>query len=218
MGAPCSIAYLPFSTTADMADLPKWARTDDVEGAGGDLGDKLVEQSESDAKPPPPDEAADRVHDEEDVRVIEESPLASRALCLFRTLVVVTIILALAVIAANCYIIYERFDELMGEVWKSLTKCMEGLIACLVWSMLEVLLHQNSTGKCFFQRCPHSLMMTAHPSPLPSVIDIPEQQPAVLAPPPCRPGHGTKQLRVDEVAANFLAYRGCVPDPSGVRV
>lgn len=100
---------------SDMSDLPKWARTDEVEaGSAGDLGDKLVDEAVGeDSKPavPAPEPEAAPSHDE-----AEESGLASRALCFFRMLAILTVVLALVVIGTNCYIIYDKFEELKGEI------------------------------------------------------------------------------------------------------
>lgn len=97
-----------------MADLPKWARTEEGEEGGGTLGDKLVdkpEDEEGEDKPPTLDEP-----DEGGLPMrTEESALASRALCFFRMLAIITVILALVVIGTNCYIIYKRFEELKGK-------------------------------------------------------------------------------------------------------
>lgn len=95
-----------------MSDLPKWAQDGEDASAGGDLGDKLVDESTT-SKPsspaPAPASDADSNHERED------SGLVSRALCFFRFLAVLTVLLALVVIGTNCYIIYDRGGELKGE-------------------------------------------------------------------------------------------------------
>ena len=96
-----------------MSDLPKWAQGEGDEAAAGDLEDKLVDES-GESKPTP---SADPASDAEDARPApQESPLASRALCFFRCLSVLTVILALVVIGTNCYIIYKRYNEIKGEL------------------------------------------------------------------------------------------------------
>lgn len=95
-----------------MSDLPKWAQGEGDETATGNLEDKLVDESgESKPAPAPAPES-----DAEDARPApQESPLASRALCFFRCLSVLTVILALVVIGTNCYIIYKRYDEIKAR-------------------------------------------------------------------------------------------------------
>lgn len=96
-----------------MSDLPKWAQDGEDASAGGDLGDKLVDESGG-SKPSSPAPAAP-ASDAGSHHERQESGLASRALCLFRFLAVLTVLLALVVIGTNCYIIYDRGGELKGE-------------------------------------------------------------------------------------------------------
>lgn len=107
---------LPDSRDQDhnMADLPKWARTEEAAGGGGELGDKLVDEETGEDKPDAPVPAAEEgsVHSEHQEM---DSGLASRALCFFRTLSILTGLLALVVIGTNGYIIYDRFGDLKGE-------------------------------------------------------------------------------------------------------
>lgn len=100
-----------------MSDLPKWAQGDDGEGAsGGDLEDKLVDESGQSKPTPAPAPESDSGGDAPPAAP-QESPLASRALCFFRFLCVITVVLALVVIGTNCYIIYKRYDEIKGGPW-----------------------------------------------------------------------------------------------------
>lgn len=101
-----------------MSDLPNWAK-----GEGGepkaDLADKLVdeaagvkpEESASAAAAAAADPAAAGSD-----HAREDSGLASRALCFFRFLAVLTVLLALVVIGTNCYIIYDKYTEIKGEL------------------------------------------------------------------------------------------------------
>lgn len=96
-----------------MADLPKWATNEEAAATGeGDLADKLVDEAVGggEDKPDIPEDAGP------EHAPPPESGLASRALCFFRFLAVLTVLLALAVIGTNCYIIYDKFKELKGEL------------------------------------------------------------------------------------------------------
>lgn len=98
-----------------MSDLPNWAK-----GEGGepkaDLADKLVDE----AAGVKPEESADAAAAADPAaagseHAQEDSGLASRALCFFRFLAVLTVVLALVVIGTNCYIIYDKYTEIKGE-------------------------------------------------------------------------------------------------------
>lgn len=99
-----------------MSDLPGWAKGEG-EAAAPSLGDKLVDES-ANVKPEEGGAAAaaaetsggDSDHGNDD-----ESP-ASRVLCFFRLLAVLTVLLAFVVIGTNCYIIYDKYDEIKGEL------------------------------------------------------------------------------------------------------
>lgn len=96
-----------------MADLPKWATNEEAAAAGeGDLADKLVDEAVGGGEDKP-DVPEDGVPEHAPP---PESGLASRALCFFRFLAVLTVLLALAVIGTNCYIIYDKFKDLKGEL------------------------------------------------------------------------------------------------------
>lgn len=95
-----------------MSDLPKWAQGEGDEAAAGNLEDKLVDESGETKPTPAPAPESDHG---DAPQAPQESPLASRALCFFRFLSVLTVILALVVIGTNCYIIYKRYDEIKGE-------------------------------------------------------------------------------------------------------
>lgn len=100
-----------------MSDLPGWAKGDG-EAAAPSLGDKLVDEA-ANVKP---EESADAAaaaaadtsgadsdhgrHDDRDT---------SRVLCFFRFLSVLTVLLAFVVIGTNCYIIYDKYNEIKGE-------------------------------------------------------------------------------------------------------
>lgn len=108
------------SADRDMSDLPGWAKGDGEPAPSGDLADKLVDEAAG-VKPAESADAAaaaaaaaeasvsgsDRPH--------EDSGLASRALCFFRLLAVLTVLLAFVVIGTNCYIIYDKYNEIKGE-------------------------------------------------------------------------------------------------------
>ena len=89
-----------------MSDLPKWAQGEGDAAAADDLEDKLVDES-GESKPTPP-AGSDSDAGDAPPPAPQESPLASRTLCFFRFLSVLTVILALVVIGTNCYIIYKR--------------------------------------------------------------------------------------------------------------
>lgn len=99
-----------------MSDLPGWAKGDGEPAPSGDLADKLVDE----AAGVKPEEsaaaaaAADASSSGSD-HAREDSGLASRALCFFRFLAVLTVLLAFVVIGTNCYIIYDKYDEIKGE-------------------------------------------------------------------------------------------------------
>lgn len=99
-----------------MSDLPGWAKGDG-EPAAPSLGDKLVDEAAG-VKPAESAAAAaaaeasgaDSDHGRDDSRP------ASRVLCFFRLLAVLTVLLAFVVIGTNCYIIYDKYDEIKGEL------------------------------------------------------------------------------------------------------
>lgn len=103
-----------------MSDLPGWAKTEG-EAPSADLADKLVDEAagvkpEEGADVEAADAAGSTAGSE---RPPEDSGLASRALCFFRFLAILTIVLALIVIGTNCYIIYDKYDEIKGEEARS---------------------------------------------------------------------------------------------------
>eukprot|EP00904_Undaria_pinnatifida_P011989 jgi/Undpi1/7920/HiC_scaffold_24.g10392.m1 len=119
-----------------MSDLPKWAQGDDGEGAsGGDLEDKLVDESGQSKPTPAPAPESDSGGDAPPAAP-QESPLASRALCFFRFLCVITVVLALVVIGTNCYIIYKRYDEIKA---RGILLRVYGILFCvfIVFAELE---------------------------------------------------------------------------------
>lgn len=95
-----------------------WAKGEG-EGEKGDLENKLVDESTGSSKPAPASAAAASASaaesDVESVGDGEDSSVWSRTLCFFRFLSVLTVLLALVVIGTNCYIIYERADDIKGE-------------------------------------------------------------------------------------------------------
>lgn len=99
-----------------MSDLPGWAKGEG-EAAAPSLGDKLVDEA-ANVKPEESAAAAaaaeasggDSDHGRDDDRP------ASRVLCFFRFLAVLTVLLAFVVIGTNCYIIYDKYDEIKGEL------------------------------------------------------------------------------------------------------
>lgn len=116
-----------------MSDLPGWAKGDGAPPPSGDLADKLVDEAAG-VKPEESAEAAAAAAAEASAsgsdHAHEDSGLASRALCFFRFLAVLTVLLAFVVIGTNCYIIYDKYDEIKGEFY----------LCCL-------LLRTRSTGK-----------------------------------------------------------------------
>lgn len=100
---------------AKMSDLPKWAQGEGEGESSGALADKLVDESGGDKPSSPAAPAASDAGSEHPPR--DDSGLVSRTLCFFRFLAVLTVVLALVVIGTNCYIIYERYDEIKGECW-----------------------------------------------------------------------------------------------------
>lgn len=100
-----------------MSDLPKWAQGDGEGTSGGSTGgggleDKLVDEeagapAAAPAAAPPASDPANET--------VEDSGLASRALCFFKFLAILTVLLALVVIGTNCYIIYKQADKIKGE-------------------------------------------------------------------------------------------------------
>lgn len=97
-----------------MSDLPGWAKGEGEQAApSGDLADKLVDEAAG-VKPEESADAAAAAEVEEPPP--EDSGLASRALCFFRFLAVLTVLLALVVIGTNCYIIYDKYGEIKGEL------------------------------------------------------------------------------------------------------
>lgn len=118
----------------NMSDLPKWARTDEGEGAGaGDLGDKLVDEAGGEetkpAVPIPEADVAPSHHEPED------SGLASRTLCFFRMLAILTVLLALVVIGTNCYIIYDKFNSLKA---RGILLRVYGILFCVFVVLAEI--------------------------------------------------------------------------------
>lgn len=98
-----------------MSDLPKWAQGEEEAAASGDLADKLVDEAAG-VKPDEPEVNEPSEAGSEDPSPREDSGLASRALCFFRFLAVLTVVLALVVIGTNCYIIYKQADDIKGEI------------------------------------------------------------------------------------------------------
>lgn len=92
----------------DMSDLPQWAKGDEEGGGNTDLEDKLVDE----AKPDEPESSTVEVEVDE---VPERIDSGSRVLFFFRFVAALTVIMALVLIATNCYIIYESYDELQGD-------------------------------------------------------------------------------------------------------
>lgn len=100
----------------NMSDLPGWAKGDG-EAATPSLGDKLVDEA-ANVKPAETAEsaaaAAEASGADSDHGGAEDRP-ASRVLCFFRLLACLTVLLAFVVIGTNCYIIYDKYDEIKGE-------------------------------------------------------------------------------------------------------
>ncbi|CAM9678596.1 unnamed protein product, partial [Hapterophycus canaliculatus] len=99
-----------------MSDLPGWAKGDGESAPEPNLADKLVDEAagvkpEEGAGAAPADVAGSVAGSE----TPEESGLASRTLCFFRFLAVLTVLLALIVIGTNCYIIYEKYSEIKAR-------------------------------------------------------------------------------------------------------
>ncbi|CAN0208258.1 unnamed protein product, partial [Ectocarpus sp. 13 AM-2016] len=100
-----------------MSDLPNWAKGEDGEPKA-DLADKLVDEAAGVKPEESADAAAAAATDPAAAgsdHAHEDSGLASRALCFFRFLAVLTVVLALVVIGTNCYIIYDKYTEIKGE-------------------------------------------------------------------------------------------------------
>lgn len=92
----------------DMSDLPQWAKGDEEGGGNTDLEDKLVDE----AKPDEPESATVEVEADE---VPDRIDSGSRVLFFFRFVAALTVIMALVLIATNCYIIYKSYEDLQGD-------------------------------------------------------------------------------------------------------
>lgn len=110
-----------------MSDLPGWAKGDGEPAPTGDLADKLVDEAAGVKPAESADAAAAAAAAEASAsgsdRPHEDSGLASRALCFFRFLAILTVLLALVVIGTNCYIIYDKYDEIKGEFGPYIVYC-----------------------------------------------------------------------------------------------
>lgn len=101
-----------------MSDLPGWAKGEG-EAAAPSLGDKLVDE----AAGVKPEESASAAAAAADTSVAgsehgHEEKGPSHVLCFFRFLQVLTVLLALVVIGTNCYIIYDQYAKIKGELEK----------------------------------------------------------------------------------------------------
>ncbi|CAM9314044.1 unnamed protein product [Scytosiphon promiscuus] len=99
-----------------MSDLPGWAKGEGEAPTEPTLADKLVDEAagvkpEETAGTAPADTAGSTAGSD----TPEDSGLASRALCFFRFLAVLTVLLALIVIGTNCYIIYDKYSEIKAR-------------------------------------------------------------------------------------------------------
>lgn len=114
------------SEESKMSDLPGWAKGENEPAPEPNLADKLVDEAagvkpEESAGATPADTAGSTAGSD----TPEDSGLASRALCFFRFLAVLTVLLALIVIGTNCYIIYDKYSEIKGELgWESPGVCL----------------------------------------------------------------------------------------------
>ncbi|CAB1102351.1 unnamed protein product [Ectocarpus sp. CCAP 1310/34] len=100
-----------------MSDLPNWAKGEGEEPKA-DLADKLVDEAAGVKPEESADAAAAAATDPAAAgsnHAHEDSGLASRALCFFRFLAVLTVVLALVVIGTNCYIIYDKYTEIKAR-------------------------------------------------------------------------------------------------------
>lgn len=92
----------------DMSDLPQWAKGDEEGGGNTDLEDKLVDEAKHDE----PESSTVEVEADEVPGRIDSG---SRVLFFFRFVAALTVIMALVLIATNCYIIYKSYDDLQGD-------------------------------------------------------------------------------------------------------
>ncbi|CAM9444460.1 unnamed protein product [Pylaiella littoralis] len=116
-----------------MSDLPGWAKGEGEQAApSGDLADKLVDEAAG-VKPEESADAAAAAEVEEPPP--EDSGLASRALCFFRFLAVLTVLLALVVIGTNCYIIYDKYGEIKA---RGILLRVYGIVFCFFVVLAEI--------------------------------------------------------------------------------